>query len=210
MKKTRLAILLSKLHTFEKPKAGLEQYSIDSQSASEILWNSYQLGDIEGKNIADLGCGTGILGIGALLLGAKKCFFVDKDARAVRIAKNNLLEAEKAARQKLSDRAIFLIGDIEKFKKEVHTVIQNPPFGTKQIHADTAFLEKALEIAKVVYSVHKTVTSDFIKKFTEKRDAAITHSWKLELQLKPTMAWHKMNIYRPDVECIRIEKIKKR
>ena len=69
IKKSKLAIVLSNLETFRDPSAELEQYSFDVQSASTVLWNAYQLGDIEGKSVGDFGCGTGILGIGALLLG---------------------------------------------------------------------------------------------------------------------------------------------
>ena len=90
MKKSKLAIILSKFETFKEPKAELEQYPFDGQSASEMLWNACQLGDIEGKKIGDLGCGTGILGIGALLLGAKFVYFIDKSEGAVLAAKSLL------------------------------------------------------------------------------------------------------------------------
>ena len=73
--KKELAILLSKLKTFDTPKTHLEQYSTDSEIAADILWFAYQNKDIEGKKIADFGCGTGILGIGALNLGANKILF---------------------------------------------------------------------------------------------------------------------------------------
>jgi len=39
--------------------------------------------------VLDLGCGSGILSIAALLLGAQKCVGVDIDENAVRIAKEN-------------------------------------------------------------------------------------------------------------------------
>ena len=43
----------------------------------------------DGYNILDLGCGSGILSIGALLLGAKSAYAVDIDANSVKIAKEN-------------------------------------------------------------------------------------------------------------------------
>lgn len=43
----------------------------------------------DGDSILDLGCGSGILSIGALLLGAKKATAVDIDENSVRIAKEN-------------------------------------------------------------------------------------------------------------------------
>jgi len=69
--KSSLAIELSNLNVFSKAKVKLEQYPTDSEIAADVLWNAYMKDELKGKTIADLGCGTGILGIGALLLGAK-------------------------------------------------------------------------------------------------------------------------------------------
>ena len=46
-------------------------------------------GNAEGQSIADIGCGSGILGIGAVLLGAQKVYAVDVDLLAVRAARHN-------------------------------------------------------------------------------------------------------------------------
>lgn len=43
----------------------------------------------EGDRILDLGCGSGILSIGALLLGAESATAVDVDENSVKIAKEN-------------------------------------------------------------------------------------------------------------------------
>ena len=85
--KSKLAIQLSKLKVFETAKIKLEQYPTDSEIAADILWNAFMQHDIEGKVIADLGAGTGVLGIGALLLNAKKVCFVEKDKEAVKLLK---------------------------------------------------------------------------------------------------------------------------
>ncbi len=45
--------------------------------------------DIEGKQVVDIGCGSGILSVGACLLGAEKVFAVDIDPIAVEVAKEN-------------------------------------------------------------------------------------------------------------------------
>ena len=88
--KASLAVALSKLKTYSKPSISLEQYPTDSEIAAEILWSAYMHGDLSGKTVADLGSGTGILGIGALYLGASKVFFVEKDSKAMAIAKENI------------------------------------------------------------------------------------------------------------------------
>ena len=55
------------------------------------------LGD--GDRVLDLGCGSGILSIGAVLLGAKECTAIDIDANSVKIAgenaEKNKIPAEK-------------------------------------------------------------------------------------------------------------------
>ena len=45
--------------------------------------------NVEGKNIVDIGTGSGILGISAIKLGAKKAYMCDIDAEAVKIANEN-------------------------------------------------------------------------------------------------------------------------
>lgn len=207
IRKSKLAIILSKFETFKEPKAELEQYSFDGQSASEMLWNAHQLGDIEGKLVGDFGCGTGILGIGALLLGAKFVYFIDKSEAAVMAAKRNVKRAEEELGESFKEKVVFLVGDIGKFNHRVNTVIQNPPFGTITQHADRIFLEKAVGSARVIYSVHKTSTMDFLKTFTKKLGGKITHIFRMEMQLKSTMKWHKSDIRRIDVSAIRIEKV---
>ena len=44
---------------------------------------------LEGVSVLDMGCGSGILGIGALLLGAEHATAVDIDENAVKIAVEN-------------------------------------------------------------------------------------------------------------------------
>ena len=200
-KKSQLAIILSKLQVFSSPKAELEQYPLDGESAATILWAAFQSRDIENKVIADLGCGTGILGLGALLLGAKKVYFIDKSESAIKKGKENLNFLENEAGMELRKKALWLIGDISLFNTPVHTILENPPFGTKKEHADRIFLEKAMEIGKAVYSLHKTSTMDFIRKFVNKKRRKIIDGIPLALQLKKTMPWHKKEIERIDVTC---------
>ena len=88
--KKELSKILSNLKGFDNPEISLEQYITPSEIASNFLWLVYMQRDIKGKIIADLGSGTGILGIGALILGAEKVYFVDQSLEALEIAKKNL------------------------------------------------------------------------------------------------------------------------
>lgn len=205
LSKSRLSILLSKLDVFEKAKAKLEQYPTDSENASFVLWSANMLGDIKNKTIADFGCGTGLLGIGALLLGAKFCYFVDSDKEAIETAKKNLEFAEKQTGMKLKDKSLFINSNIQDFNKDVDVIFQNPPFGTKQKHADMAFLAAAMANSSIIYSMHKTSTLDFLKKYLENK-AKITNIFRLSMPLKASMGFHRAKIKRIDVSCLRIEK----
>ncbi|MEM2131429.1 MAG: METTL5 family protein [Candidatus Woesearchaeota archaeon] len=200
--KKQLAILLSRLKAFEKPSFLLEQYPTDSEIAAEIIWNASQLGDLDNKVIADLGCGTGILGIGCLFLNAKKVYFVDIDNRQLKNLDNNLkLMALKNYE--------IVLSDVKNFNIKVDVVIQNPPFGTKKEHADKIFLEKAFQIAKVIYSFHKIESKNFIEAISKDNDFQITHYFEFDFPLKNTMAFHEKKVKKIKVGCWRLEKIKK-
>lgn len=45
--------------------------------------------DVEGKDVIDVGCGSGILGIAAKLCGARSVYMCDIDSQAVEFAKSN-------------------------------------------------------------------------------------------------------------------------
>ena len=202
--KSKLAIVLSGLKGFEMPKLKQEQYITDSEIAAAVLWNAYLIGDIENKVIADLGCGTGILGIGALLLGARRVYFIDSDETSLAIAKNNILKV-KSESYSVKD-AEFICQDIGEFKADAEIVIQNPPFGTKIKHKDIIFLKKALEISKIVYSFHKSESKVFLDHFSAQNNAKITHIWGFKFPLKATFSFHRRQIHRIDVSCFRFEK----
>ena len=208
MSKSRLAILLSKLEVFKGPKVRQEQYPTDSEVAASTLWNAYVLGDIEGRVIVDLGCGTGILGIGALLLGANKVSFIDMDKAALDIAKTNILkvESESLEYNGLISKAEFICRDVREVNTEVEVVLENPPFGTKVKHSDRLFLEKALETAPIVYSFHKSESKAFLESFAAKKNTRITHIWDFKFPLKASFEFHRRQIHRINVSCFRFEK----
>lgn len=200
--KSWLAIILSGLEGFHEPKVRQEQYLMDSEIGAEVLWNAYLLGDINGKDVADLGCGTGILGIGASLLGARKVYLIDSDKKVLETAEKNILKVKSE-----SSNVNLLCADISNVNLQVDIVVQNPPFGTKKKHADLLFLEKALEIAPVVYSFHKSETKDYLGQFLAKKGAKITHVWDFRFPLKAAFPFHRRQIHRIDVSCLRFERL---
>jgi len=204
MTKKELSILLSRLKVFEKPAMKLEQHSTDSEIAGAALWFAFMQGDVDGKLIADLGCGTGVLGLGALLLGAKKAFLVDIDAEAVELAMQNKTFLEKETGQKLN--AVFSAGNVGVFDEKVDVVIMNPPFGTKNKNIDALFLLKAMDIAPVIYSFHKASTKDYIDQLISESKFEKTHYVEYDFPLKMSMAHHTKRIERIRVGLWRMEK----
>ena len=91
--------------------------------------------DIDGKNIVDLGTGTGMLGLGCALMGAASVLGIDADMDALEIAMSNRenLDMEDTVDFMLCDVSSMpmrrLRGDEE--RRSVDTVVMNPPFGTR-------------------------------------------------------------------------------
>ena len=200
--KKKLAIFLSKLKDFENPSTKLEQYSTDSEIASEVLWFAKLNGDIENKIIADFGCGTGILGIGAFLLGAKKLIFIDKDEKSLAILNDNLELIENSDYKIIND-------DIKNINVEADIIIQNPPFGAKRENrnADKIFLEKALTCSNIIYSFHKSESKRFIESISKENNFKTTNYFEFNWPLKRIHNFHKKKIQYIKVGCWRLEKI---
>jgi predicted RNA methylase len=70
MKLKQLQSLLEDVDGFAAPKIALEQYATGAHIAARILHTAHGLGDVEDCTVLDLGCGCGILGIAAVLMGA--------------------------------------------------------------------------------------------------------------------------------------------
>ena len=199
LSKSTLAVRLSKLKGFLQPKLASEQYATDSETAADLLWLAFMNGDVKNKVIADFGCGTGILGVGCLLLDAKKVYFIDNDPSALETAKANLSSLK--GKYELIESAIAGVG----LKTDV--VIQNPPFGTKRRHADKEFLLKAFETAGVVYSIHKASTVEFVSRLALSNGFQATHVLRRDLPLKRQHGFHRRRIHRIEVACIRMVRL---
>ena len=204
MNRKELAILLSKLKGFESPKVEFEQYFTDADTASDFLWNIEMKDGFSGKTVADFGCGPGIFGVGALVLGASKVIFVDIDAGALKTAKENLDKIEKMFDEKFN--AEFININITQFDKKVDIVLQNPPFGVQLIHADRTFLVKAMESANLIYSFHKIESKSFIEKLTTAHGFFSKLYLRYKLPLKNTMEFHTKTLHNVEVGCFRLEK----
>jgi putative methylase len=155
VRKLDLELFLSKIEPHPSPRASLEQYPVSAAVAATMLYvAAYSNDDIIGKTVLDLGCGTGRLSLAASYLGAQCVVGVDIDKKAIKIASEN---SKKAG---LRTNIQWVVGDISAITGKFDTVLQNPPFGVQRRAADRKFLEKALEVGNVVYSLHNHPTTD--------------------------------------------------
>ena len=198
--KKQLAITLESLEGFTNPKIELEQYVTPPSLASEIVVNAKLMGDLD-RLVVDLGCGTGILAIASALLNAKAVGF-DIDAEALKIAKNNA--------NNLGVCVDFVLSRVEdvclRIQPEEITVIMNPPFGIQRRHADRPFLFKAMEIAKVIWTIHSAGSERFIRKICAERGFKVTHLFKFKIPLKRTYSFHEKPYKLIAVEVYRLER----
>jgi SAM-dependent methyltransferase len=104
MKLKHLESCLSSLpnRIFPNPKVELEQYPTSVHLTSSIILSALAKGDAgPGSSVLDLGCGTGILGLGFALVQSDIVYLVDCDPDALELARENvdvLLEEELIGR----------------------------------------------------------------------------------------------------------------
>lgn len=193
MKQRKLEMLLEEIEGFSDPELELEQYQTPSPLAAEIMHFAYMQGDLD-DSVQDLGCGTGILAIGAKLLGARKVVGYDMDPKALEIANINA--------RKLGVEIDFVFSDIADIEGHVKTTVMNPPFGARVKGRDRPFLSSALRTSEVIYSIHNHGSLAFIQKFI--KPAIITHSYVAKFPIKRIFDFHKKEREVIEVEIYRI------
>jgi len=186
MKLKQLVGELQGVQTWRHPKSELEQYPTPPDIAAHMLLAADAEDGLEDALVADLGCGGGVLGIGAALLGAAHVLAVDLDPAALEVAAENVEEFEvpvsllgcdvvQLAMRSGPEGAPSGVADAEGGADAgaaggaFDIVLMNPPFGTRnESHgADVAFMQAGLRLCRpggAVYSLHKTSTRPFIAK----------------------------------------------
>ena len=201
MKDWEVEQALQEVEGFGKSKIELEQYMTPPELATHFVCAAQRTyGDIEGKCVLDLGCGTGMLSCGAALMGADSVTACDLDEDALAIARGNRAELELEDVidfVKLNVAARGHRGDdpgevpiLPNFRTKFDTVMLNPPFGAnkdrQQKGIDLLFLHTALCMVKpegAVYSLHKSSTREHIERTGERWGANAEplgeYSWNL-------------------------------
>ncbi|XP_043495308.1 rRNA N6-adenosine-methyltransferase METTL5 [Polistes fuscatus] len=201
----KLEEYLQQIDGFEKPKIKLEQYTTSAHIASHMLYTAQsQFNDIEGRVVADFGCGCGVLSLGAQMLGASHVIGFEIDSDALNIFYRNCTDLDLFVESIQCDILQYLPG---KFEKYFDTVIMNPPFGTKKNSGtDIKFLEVAIKAASnTVYSLHKTSTRDYILSKATQLGAKGTVIAELRYDLPRIYKFHKKDSVDIQVDFIRFE-----
>ncbi len=182
MRQRDLEILLQEVPPHPEPDPRLEQVPTPADLAARTLFSARNLGDIEGRRVLDLGCGTGTLAIGASLLGASEVHGVDVDAESVAVARE--------VAQELGADVTFHVEDVRDVDVPADTVLMNPPFGAQRRGADRPFLKTALRSAPVTYSFHLAETRDFVERFVGELGGEVSHAWAVRFPVPRTFRHH--------------------
>ncbi|OAG28908.1 hypothetical protein NEDG_01047 [Nematocida displodere] len=192
---------LDRIEGFARPKIRHEQYKTPSELASLATHvMAVENGDIRGKKILDVGCGTGMLSAAAMVYGASSVVGIEIDSSLREVYTKNLLTV-------CDEGFSFIEADVLQAPPssciEFDTAVVNPPFGTKSNKGiDVCFLEYALSRARVVYSMHKTSTRAY---FQAKYKGRIRVVSKMLFELPRTYSFHQKETKHIEVDLIRVE-----
>ena len=210
MKLKELNSLLQEVKPFDTQlqKVELEQYPTEAHLAARLVFTAAtSFDDVEDKVVVDLGTGTGMLGIGCVMMGASRVIGIDADSDALSVAQQNiddigvdeemeLLQADVSSLPLRSFRAPQPAGRqgdggcAESHEPWVDTVVMNPPFGTRNKGIDVLFLQQALSLRpRAIYSLHKSSTRQFLL-------GKATRDWGLGAQVLAEMRFDVPAMYK--------------
>jgi putative methylase len=198
-----LEIALESITRTSDHEVSLEQYPTPAGIASAILFAAQmEHSDITDKTVCDLGCGDGIFALGAALLDAKQVIGIDVQSKALKVSQMN------SRMLGIEDAVDWVLADVSSLQLRclVDTVVSNPPFGVKKRGADLRFLQKAISIANVTYSIHLAGDKNrvFLKNEVEKLGARVTQIETFQFPIGKLFDFHKKNVHMIDVDLYRI------
>uniref|UniRef100_A0A8C7ZX28 Methyltransferase-like protein 5 n=1 Tax=Oryzias sinensis TaxID=183150 RepID=A0A8C7ZX28_9TELE len=206
MKLKELESCLQQVDTFEEPKILLEQYPTSPHIAACMLYTIHNtFGDIDGKLVADLGCGCGVLSLGAAMLDAGLCVGFDIDSDALDIFRRNAEEFEIPSLDLIQCDLCFLNAEV--YANRFDTVIMNPPFGTKHNQGmDMKFLRAALTMAETANLTLFFIYFQHIQKKAKDWGVKMEVIAELRYDLPASYKFHKKKSVDIQVDFLRFSK----
>ena len=132
-------------------RSDLEQYATEGNLAAEWLAAMAAFGDLDGQAVVDVGAGNGILGLGALMLGAASVHLMEADPSVAEVAERNA--AEVGGQVEVTVHAVQAAVDLGSVGGAV--LISNPPWGVQTTGADRPILEAMFTSeAEVIHLMH--------------------------------------------------------
>ncbi|ORZ38220.1 S-adenosyl-L-methionine-dependent methyltransferase [Catenaria anguillulae PL171] len=208
MKLKDLESHLSHVRPFAAPKWHLEQYPTSAHLAARMLYTAESMySDICDSHVVDLGTGAGMLAIASAMMGAGHVTAVDIDTDALAVCRENLRECEcedlvDLVHADLGGEQIPLRGGAQ-----FDVVVTNPPFGTKNSAGiDVRFLQHAVGLAPVVYSLHKSSTREYLKKRAADWGCDFEVVAEMKFDIPQMYKFHKKKSVDVMVDLIRLER----
>jgi putative methylase len=201
--KSQLTQQLGVVAGFDDPRVDLEQYRTPPDLAAHLVHRADLEGDIDGRTVVDLGCGTGMLALAATLRGPRRVVGLDIDPGPLATARRN--ERRVGSTTSVS----WVNADATRAPlcpEGGTTVVMNPPFGAQRSnrHADRDFLATAAAVADVSYSIHNADSADFVESFAADNGGEVTHAFAAEFELPRTFEFHDEDRREVDVEVFRV------
>ncbi|MBV0923108.1 METTL5 family protein [Halomicroarcula limicola] len=201
--KSALAQQLAVVAGFDDPRADLEQYRTPPELAAHLVHTADLQGDVQDRTVVDLGCGTGMLALGAALRGPDTVVGLDIDPAPLSTARTN--ERKVGSTTSVS----WVRADATRAPlcpPEETTVVMNPPFGAQSgnEHADRGFLETAAEVSEVSYSIHNEGSREFVESFAADNGGEVTHAFEAEFDLPRQFDFHERDSQVITAEVYRI------
>ncbi|HEY8443662.1 MAG TPA: 50S ribosomal protein L11 methyltransferase [Clostridia bacterium] len=124
-------------------------FGTGAHQTTRMCLEAMQKLEIKDKTVLDVGCGSGILGLGALALGARKVIMIDNDQSAVKVAQENL---EYNA---MTDRAELVWGVLGDVDAKADIIFANITadilIGIKDLLIDRLKPEGTLVLSGIIY-----------------------------------------------------------
>jgi len=195
MRRKDLARLVDKVGDFSRPKLRLEQYATPGDLVATVVWDAYMRGEVVGRKVIDLGCGTGRFSLAVATLGGYSiCLDVDLDA---------VKDAERYVR---SPNVDYVVCDaLMPCVRRADLVVMNPPFGIWCAHSDVEFLRSASSLGRVVYSIHKASSKEFVEEFARRLGLRVSEIETAWLPIPLQYGHHRKRVHKVAVVILRFE-----